>query len=197
MYFFVVQRVEGFTYTTRSEGTSVDRQGGIGANRGELFRNIQGNRLVARGGARGGILVLGDSCNLGVGRGLVAEHRCLADGGSVPLQSAEHDGVGHPVDIIRGLGVGERLIGDNLLEAVEVLHVRGSVGGSSIAKKSEDGVRDALRVVELQVLLGRGDDGLVRVLLGNLPLHDTGVKGDLTGSSQPGEGEKRDLILHL
>lgn len=35
------------------------------------------------------------------------------------------------------------------------------------------------------------------VLLRDLPLGDPGVEGDLAGSSQPGEGEKSDLVLHL
>lgn len=141
--------------------------------------------------------MLTDGCDLGVGRGLVAKYRCQTDGASVPLQSAEHDGVGHAVDIVGRLSVGEGLVGNDLLKAVKVFHAWGSLGGSSVAKKTEDGVRDVLRVVELQVLRGRGENSLVGVFLGNLPLHHTGVERDLAGSSQPGESKKRDLVLHL
>lgn len=86
--------------------------------------------------------MLGDGCDLGVGRGLVAEHRGQADGAGVPLQGAEHDGVGHAIDVVGGLGVGEGLVGDDLLEAVEVGHVRGAGGGSGVAEQGEDAVRD-------------------------------------------------------
>lgn len=141
--------------------------------------------------------MLSDGGDLGVGGGLVAEHRCQTNLASVPLQCAEHDGVGHAIDIAGGFGVGEGLVSDDLLEAVEVGHVRGTGGGSGVTQQSEDPILDLQRVVELQVRAGGAEDGLVRVFLGNLSLRILVVEGDLTGSSQPGEGENSDLELHL
>lgn len=186
-----------FTYIAGSKGTGLNGQGRIGADGGELLRNVQGDLLVARGGIRGRILVLGDGSDLRVGGGLVADDRGLADGGSVSLQGAEHDGVGHSRDIVGRLGVGEGLVGDDLLEAVEVVDVGGSLGGSGVAEEREDGILDLQRVVELQVRVCDVEDGLVGVLLRDLSLHDTGVEGDLAGSSQPDEGEEGGRVLHL
>lgn len=175
----------------------MEGQGRVSAKGGKLLGHVQGDLLVARGGARGRVLVLGDGRNLGVGRGLVAQYRGQPNGARVPLQGTEHDGVGHARHVVGGLGVGEGLVGDDLLEAVEVGHVRGAVGGGGIAEQRKDGVGDVLGVVELQVRVGHAKDGLVGVLLRNLPLGDMVVEGNLAGSSKPGEGEKHDLVLHL
>lgn len=135
--------------------------------------------------------------NLGVLSGLVAENRSLADGGGVSLQGPEHDRVCLTVHISRRLGVGEGLVRDGLLEAVEVLDVSGSVGGRGVTQEGEDGVCDVLGVVELQVGVGDGEDGLVRVLLGHLSLGDGVVQRNLAGSRQASEGEKGHSTLHL
>lgn len=181
---------DSFTYVAGGKSTGLDGQGRVGADGGELLRHVQGDLLVARGGVRGRILVLGDGGDLGVGGGLVADDRGHADAGRVSLQGAEHDGVGHARDIVGGLGVGEGLVGDDLLEAVEVVDVGGALGGGGVAEEREDGILDLQRVVELQVRVCDVEDGLVRVLLGDLSLGDAGVEGEVAGSSQAGKGEE-------
>lgn len=185
------------TYLTGSEGSSVDGEVRVSANGRELGSDIQSDLLVAAGGAGSGVLVLSDGSNLRVHSSLVAENGSLANSGGVPLQSAEHDGVSLAINIASSLGVGESLVGDDLLEAVEVLDVGCTLGSGGVAEQSEDGILDLQRVVELEVGLGGGDDSLVRVLLGNLPLDDGVVEGNLAGSSQAGEGKNGCLELHL
>lgn len=141
--------------------------------------------------------MLGDGSNLRVHSSLVAENGSLANSGGVPLQGTEHDGVSLAVNITSSLGVGESLVGNDLLEAVEVLDVGCTLGSGSVAEQGEDGILDLQGVVELKVRLGGGDDCLVGVLLGNLPLNNGVVEGNLAGSSQAGEGKKGCLKLHL
>lgn len=185
------------TYITGSKGSSVDGEVRVSTNGSQLGSDIESNLLVAAGGAGGRVLVLSDGSNLRVDSSLVAENGSLTNSGGVPLQGTEHDGVGLAVNIASSLGVGESLVGNDLLEAVEVLNVGCTLGSGSVAEKSEDGILNLQRVVELEVRLGSGDNSLVRVLLRNLPLDDGVVEGNLAGSSHAGEGEKGCLVLHL
>lgn len=185
------------THLARGKGSALDGQGRVGTDRGELRSDVQGNLLVARSRCRGGVLVLRDGSNLGVRRGLVAKNRRLADSRRVPLKSTEQDRLRLTVDIPRRLGVREGLVGDDLLEAVEVLDVGGTLRGGGVAEEGKDSVLDLQWVIKLQVRLGGGDDGLVRVLLGHFPLDNMVVQRDLTGSSQAGEGQDGRLVLHL
>lgn len=185
------------TYLSRGKSASLEGQLGVGADRGQLLRDVQGDLLVARGGAGGGVLVLGDGGDLGVLGGLVAEDRGLPDGGGVPLERPEQDGVGLAGDVARRLGVGEGLVGDDLLEAVEVLDLGRARGGGGVAQEGEDGVRDAHGVVELEVRVGDVEDRLVRVLLGHLSLDDGAVDGQIAGGGETGEGEESRSVLHL
>ena len=59
--------------------------------------------------------------NLGVLRlDRSTKSRLLTDGSSVPLESAEDEGVDHAIDISDRLGIRERLVSDCLLQAVGI-----------------------------------------------------------------------------
>lgn len=68
---------------------------------------------------------------------------------------------------------------------------------SSISEQGKYSICDLQRIVELQVLVGDVEDGLVRVLLGHFPLDSRAVQRDLAGSTQADKGEKGSFVLHL
>lgn len=185
---------------TRGECAGLDGQVGVGTDGCELRRDIQGDLLVARGLGGGRVLVLGDGSDLGVLRRLVAEDRGKADLASVSLESPEHDRISLSIDIASRLSVGESLVGNDLLQAVEVIDIGSSVGSGGVSEKGEDSVLNLKRVVQLEVRVDNAEDGLVRVLLRNLALgHARGhVRvGHLPSSNEAREGDNSNLVLHF
>jgi len=112
--------------------------------------------------------VLLDGSDLGVDSRLIAQRASLANRQGVLLESAEQDGIDLAVEITSSLGVGKGLVGNNLLQAVQVGNIGRTKGGSGIAQQREDGVLNLEGVVQLQCQVGSAEDGLVRVLLRHL-----------------------------
>jgi hypothetical protein len=196
-------REEG-TYLARGKRGGLQGNERVATNGGDLDGNGQLNGGVDLGGTGGGrVLVLLEGVNLGVDGGLVAVDAELADGERVLLNGAEEDGVDLAVEIVGRLGVGEGLVGDDLLQAVEVGDVGGAEGGGRVAQQGKDGVLDLEGVVELEEDVGGAEDGLVRVLLGHLaPLqarraHPAPELGDITGAGHAGQAEEGDFVLHV
>ena len=89
------------------------------------------------------------------------------------------------------------ILGNDLLQAIQVVNLGGTVGSSRVAQEGEDGVKNVEGVVELQGVVGGDEDGLVRVLLGNLTLGRlVGVDGDLAGGSNARKGNHSSSVLH-
>ena len=172
------------TYIARREGTALDGEVGISTDRSELHGHCESDVLVARGGGGGRVLVLGNSSNLGVDGSLVAENGLQTDLASVSLKSTEEDGVGLSSDITSSLGIGESLVSNDLLEAIEVVNIRGTGSSGSIAEQCKDGVLDLKRIVQLKSSVDGAEDSLMGVLLRNLTLGEsTGEQGQLTSGS--------------
>ncbi len=185
------------TNITGGEGAAVESKLGIGANGGQSLGDSELDISIARGLRRGGVLVLGDAGDLGVDGGLGAENAGEADLAGVALEGAEDDGLGLAVDVASGLCVGEGLVGNDLLEAVQVLDVGSTLGGGGVAQEGKDGVGDVQGVVELQGRVDDAEGSLVRVLLGNLTLgRAVRVQGDLAGRSNAHQGSERSFVLH-
>ena len=132
--------------------------------------------------------MLRNSRNLRVRRRLVADDARQTNLARVALNSTEQHGVDHAVEVSRGLGVGEGLVGRDLLQTVQVGDLAGALGGGRVAEKPEDGVLDVERVVKLEIEVGGAQDGLVRVLLGHLALVEEPV-GHLAGGRNGGDGQ--------
>lgn len=200
---FYVWREQG-TYLARGKRGGLQGDGRVATNGGDLDGNGQLNGGVDLGGTGGGgVLVLLEGVDLGVDGGLVAVDAELADGEGVLLDGAEEDGVDLAVEIAGRLGVGEGLVGDDLLQAVEVRDVGGADGRSRVAEEGKDGVLDLEGVVELEEDVGGPQDGLVGVLLGHLTPHQAGGThpapelGDVASAGHAGQAEEGDFVLHV
>lgn len=77
--------------------------------------------------------MLGESSNLRIRSSLVAEDTLETHGTSVSLESPEDKSIGHSIDVTSSLGVGEGLVSDILLKAVEISD-GASTGRSSLAR---------------------------------------------------------------
>lgn len=124
---------------SRGKRSAVNRPQRIAANAGDLNRQIQRDLLVViRGTVRGRVLVLREGRDLRVhGLQARAERALLPDGSRVPLQGPENEGVGHALDVSIGFGIREGLVGDCLLEAVEIGN-GASTGGGSLGRERLD-----------------------------------------------------------
>lgn len=80
-------------------------------------------------------------------------------------KSSVDESVRHALDVGSRLCVGEGLVGDALLQAVEVGDGTGALGGSGVAEQREDGVYDVVDVVQLESGLGAGQELSVGELL--------------------------------
>ncbi len=101
------------------------------------------------------------------------------------------------IDVTGRLGVGEGLVGHNLLQAVQIVDFRGALGSSGVAKKSKDSVLNVEGVVQLESGVGGPEDSLVRVLLGDLALRELArIQRHLAGRSNAREGNKCSSVLH-
>jgi len=193
----VLPLFQGITNIAGREGTALESKERVGTNGGQSLGDGQLDISIARGLGRGRVLVLGDAGDLGVDGGLGAEHAGQADLARVALEGAEDDGLGLAVNVASGLGVGEGLVGNNLLEAVQVLDVGGTRGGGCVTQEGKDGVGDVEGVVQLQGRIDDAEGGFVRVLLGNLTLGGAArVQGDLAGRSNAHQGSERSFVLH-
>lgn len=197
-------RREEETYLARGKRGGLQGNERVTADGGDLDGSGQLNGGVDGGGTGGGgVLVLLEGVDLGVDSGLVAVDAELADGERVLLDGAKEDGVNLAVEIAGRLGVGEGLVGDDLLQAVEVGNVGGTLDGSGVTQQGEDGVLDLEGVVELEEGVGGAEDGLVRVLLGHLAPHQARRAhlapelGDIAGAGHAGQAEEGDFVLHL
>ena len=153
------------TDLTRGEGARLDRIQRIATNRLDLFRELESDGLV-RGGSpiRSRILVLLECGNLRVlGLDRSTKSRLLTDGSSVPLESAEDEGVDHTIDISDRLGIRERLVSDSLLQAVGIGDITLAVVRSGVSEQTEDGVDNLVGVIEVQGLSHSSEDGFMRV----------------------------------
>lgn len=192
------------TYLARGKRSGLQGNKRVTTNGGDLDSGSQLNGRVDLGGTGGGgVLVLLEGVDLGVDGGLVAVDAELADGEGVLLDGAEEDGVDLAVEIAGRLGVGEGLVGDDLLQAVEVGDVGGAGSGRRVAEEGKDGVLDLEGVVELEEGVGGAENGLVRVLLGHLTPHQAGGThpapelGDITSAGHAGQAEEGDFVLHV
>lgn len=109
--------------------------------------------------------MLGDCVNLGVGGSLVADDRGQTDLARVALEGTEEQGVCLAINITSCFCVGKGLVGNVLLETVQVGDGAGAVGGGSISEQRKDSVLNVLGVVQLQSRVGGLQDSLVGVLL--------------------------------
>lgn len=184
------------SYLSGGKGTALDGQVGVSADRRQLLGNFEGNVLVAGRRLGGRVLVLGDGSNLGVDSSLVAENALETDTASVALEGAEQDGVGLAFEITRSLRVAEGLVGNDLLQAVEVGDVGRAFGSSLVTEETKDGILDGQGVVELQIGVDDSQDSFMGVLLRNLALAHLGVEADFASRRTARKGNDRSLVLH-
>lgn len=185
---------------TRGKGAALQSKKRVSPDGEQSLGDLELDLGVVGRLGRSRVLVLVDVDELGIDRSLVAEGGSLADGQGVTLEGTEEDGVDGQVEVVGGLGVGESLVGDDLLEAVEAVgrDVTGAVGGSGVAEEGEHAVEDVVWVVELEGDVAGAEDGLVRVFLGNLALGGSeGVSGHIAGRGEAnGDGHKSSSVLH-
>ena len=185
-------------YLAGGKSAGGEGESGVGTNGSQLDGHIELDLCITRGLRGGGILMLLNSSDLRVDGSLVAQGAGQADLERVLLESTEQDGVRHGIQITSGLGVGEGLIGDDLLQAVQVLDVGGTGSGGGVTQESEDSVLDLEGVVQLEGGIGGTEDGLVRVLLGHLtPSQLVPVLHGITGGGDARQPQQSDFVLHL
>lgn len=161
------------TYITGGESAGQKGQGGVSTNARELDSKVEDDILVDLLGVVGGrILVLRDGSDLCVVGSLVAVHASKTDGAGVLLKGTVEQGIGETSDslilVVEREGVGESLVGNDLLETVQIGHITSTISGGGGTEETEDGVNNVETVVELEDVLGGSDNGLMRLLLRDL-----------------------------
>lgn len=180
----------GVANLARGKSAGEEGLGGVTADGSDLDGKVQDGLLVFGRLGRGRVLDLRQGGDLGVdGLDGRAELAGLADGQGVPLQGAEDERVDHAGDVVVGLGVGEGLVGNDLLQTVEVggVNLVRSLGGGCVTQKGKDGGLDLQGVVVLEKLVHGQEVELVRVLLGDLS----------SGEAREGEKSGGDEELHV
>lgn len=105
----------GRTHCASRESAGLDGQVRVRTHSLELSRKIENNLFVASCFSRCRVLMLLDRSNLRVDGRLVAGLGGTADWSCVALQSAKHEGIRHPCDVVCSLSIGEGLICNVLL----------------------------------------------------------------------------------
>ncbi len=85
--------------------------------------------------------------------------------GEKTYESTEDQGVRLALKIISCLRIGEGLVGNSLLQTVEVLNIASALGSGGVAEKRKDGSLNLVDIVQVQGGLDASEEPFMRVLL--------------------------------